>query len=91
MLKEHRQQIGTLGRFVPSAIRVHDFMQARPIVTIQIVANALHISFPTASSTLKKLAGLGIECEATGKQHGCIYVYSDDLALLGRGTEALPT
>jgi Fic family protein len=90
MFEAHRQQIATLGRSAPTALRVHEFMQARPIVTIQTVANGLKTSFPTASGALEKLAELGIMRETTGKQRGRIYAYSDYLALLGRGTEPLP-
>ena len=56
MFEAHRQQIATLGRSAPSALRVHEFMQARPIVTIQTVAKALNTSFPTSSGALEKLA-----------------------------------
>jgi hypothetical protein len=33
----HRQKIAGLGRAAPSALRVHEVMQANPIVTIQTV------------------------------------------------------
>ena len=89
MFDAHRQQIGALGRSAPSALRVHEFMQARPIVTIQTVADGLKTSFPTASGALEKLAELGIVRETTGKQRGRIYAYSDYLSLLDRGTEPL--
>ena len=39
MFEAHRQQIATLGRSAPTALRVHEFMQAWPIVTIQTVAD----------------------------------------------------
>lgn len=90
MFEEHRREISNLGRSAPSARRVHEFMQARPIATIQTVADALHISFPTASGALEKLVKLRIVRETTGKQRGRIYAYSDYLALLDRGTEPLP-
>jgi Fic family protein len=89
MFEAHRQQISTLGRSAPSALRVHEFMQARPVVTTQAVADGLKTSFPTASGALEKLAELGIIRETTGKQRGRIYAYSDYLALLDRGTEPL--
>lgn len=89
MFEAHRTQIGALGRSAPSALRVHEFMQARPIVTIQTVADGLKTSFPTAGGALEKLADLGIVRETTGKQRGRIYAYSDYLALLDRGTEPL--
>jgi len=85
----HRQKIGTLARAAPSALRVHEFLQGRPIVTIQTAANALDMTFPTVSAALEKLAGLDIVSETTGKQRGRIYVYTEYLALLDRGTEPL--
>jgi Fic family protein len=87
---DHRQRIATLGRAAPSALRVHEFLQGRPIVTIQAAANALEMTFPTVSTALDKLAGLDIVSETTGKQRGRIYVYTEYLALLDRGTEPLP-
>lgn len=89
MFEAHRQQISTLGRSAPSALRVHEFMQARPVVTTQAVADGLNTSFPTASGALEKLVELGIIRETTGKQRGRIYAYSNYLALLDRGTEPL--
>ena len=89
MFEAHRQRIGSLGRSAPSALRVHEFMQARPIVTIRTVADALSTSFPTAGGALEKLTELGIVQETTGKQRGRTYVYSDYLAQLDRGTEPL--
>jgi Fic family protein len=89
MFEAHRQQLAKLGRSAPSALRVHEFMQARPVVMTQTIADGLKISFPTASGALVKLAELGIVRETTGKQRGRIYAYSDYLALLDRGTEPL--
>ena len=60
------------------------------MVTIQTVVDDLQTSFPTTGKALAKLATLNIVREVTGKQRGRIYVYSDYLALLSRGTEPLP-
>ena len=90
MFEKHRQGIAALGRPAPSALRVHEFMQARPVATIQMVADSLNISFPTAGAALQRLAELGIVRETTGKRRGRIYIYADYLAILDRGTEPLP-
>ncbi len=89
MFEEHRHRITKLGRSTPSALRVHEFMQARPVVAIQTVAEGLNISFPTASGALKRLVELGIVREMTGKRRGRLYVYSAYIALLDSGTEPL--
>ena len=90
MFELHRQKISALGRTASTTLRAHEVMQAKPIVTIQTVADGLSASFPTASGALKKLAELGIVHETTGKQRNRTYVYSEYLALLDRGTEPLP-
>ena len=90
MFDTHRQTIAGLGRAAPSALRVHELMQASPIVTIQTVSAKLAVSFPTASTALENLAKIGVVRETTGRQRGRIYAYSDYLALLERGTDPLP-
>ena len=90
MFDAHRQEIAGLGRAAPSALRVHELMQASPIVTIQTVSAKLAVSFPTASTALENLAKIGVVRETTGRQRGRIYAYSDYLALLERGTDPLP-
>ena len=89
MFESNRQGIAALGRSAPSALRVHEFMQGRPVVSIQTVADGLDTTFPTASVALQRLAGLGIVHETTGKRRNRIYIYSDYLAILDRGTEPL--
>lgn len=64
-------------------------MQARPIVTIWTVSGSLGISFPTAAAALENLVEIGVVRETTGRQRGRVYAYSDDIALLARGTEPL--
>jgi len=90
MFDAHRQAIGRLGRAAPSALRVHELMQARPIVTIQTASDRLGISFPTAAAALENLVEIRIVRETTGRQRGRVYAYSDYIALLDRGTEPLP-
>ncbi|MFM8532723.1 MAG: Fic family protein [Acidimicrobiia bacterium] len=85
----HRHKIAGLGRAAPSALRVHELMQASPIVTIQTVCEKLGVSFPTASTALENLAKIGVVRETTGRQRDRIYAYSDYLALLDRGTDPL--
>ncbi|MFD2252413.1 Fic family protein [Pseudochelatococcus lubricantis] len=90
MFDAHRQKIAGIGRAAPSALRVHELMQASPIVTVQTVSEKLAISFPTASSALENLAGIGVVRETTGRRRGRIFAYSEYLTLLDRGTDPLP-
>jgi Fic family protein len=90
MFDADRQKIAGIGRAAPSALRVHELMQAHPIVTIPTVSSRLGVSFATARGALEKLAGVGVVREATGRRRGRIYAYSAYLALLDRGTDPLP-
>ena len=90
MFDTHRKQITGLGRAARSALRVHELMQASPIVTIQTVSEKLAVSFPTANTALENLAKIGVVRETTGRRRGRIYAYSDYLALLDGGTDPLP-
>lgn len=90
MFDAHRRKIAEIGRAAPSALRVHDLMQAHPIVTTQTVASRLGVSFSTAGGALEKLASIGVVRETTGRRRGRIYAYTDYLALLDRGTDPLP-
>ena len=90
MFELHRQKIATLGRTAPMTLRAHEVMQAKPIVTIQTVADELSTSFPTAGNALVRLTRLGIIHETTGKQRNRTYAYPEYLALLDQGTEPLP-
>ena len=90
MFESHGQRIAALGRAAPSALRAFEVMQARPMLTIQTLADELGASFPTASGALEKLVEIGIVRETTGRRRGRVYAYSDYMALLDRGTEPLP-
>ena len=84
-----RQKISRLGRAAPSALRVHELLQSRPIITIQSASKSLDMSFPTVGAALDHLLAAGIVRETTGKQRGRIFAYSAYLGLLDKGTEPL--
>lgn len=90
MFEVDRQKIAGIGRAAPSALRVHELMQAHPIVTIPTVSSRLGVSFATARGALEKLVGVGVMRETTGRRRGRVYAYTAYLALLDRGTDPLP-
>ncbi len=85
-----RDAIQTLGRRSASAFRVHDLMQRRPLVTIQVASKELKLSLPTVGKALERLVDLGIVREVTGKQRRRVFAYRSYLDVLDRGTEPLP-
>ena len=85
-----RLTIRKLGRAATSALRVHDLIQKRPMVTIRSASKELHLSVPTVGKALELMASAGIVRETTGKLRGRLFAYSKYLALLDKGTEPLP-
>ena len=70
LFAEDRQRIQTLGRSAASALRVHEYMQKKPLMNIGAAADELGLSIPNVAGTLKNLAEVGIACETTGRQRG---------------------
>ena len=75
------------GRRAGSALRVHDAIKARPIVSLQEACRLTGLSFPAASSSMSVLGDLGIARELTGKRRGRLFVYDRYLAILNEGTD----
>ncbi len=84
-----RRRIEALGRPAASALRVHQILQQKPIVTVPDVCATLHITPPTVRKAIGHLRDLGLLREVTGRQRGRVFVYDDYLAILARGTEPL--
>ena len=84
-----RRSIEALGRPASSALRVHQLLQTKPLITIPMAAYLLTLSRPTVTSSLSHLRQLGIVRETTGRQRGRAFVYDRYLALLSEGTEPL--
>lgn len=89
LFEADRHRIENLGRPAASALRVHQLLQQKPIVSIPDAAHKLGISAPTIAKSIQHLEKLGIIRETTGKQRGRMFVYSDYLSILNRGTEPL--
>ena len=89
MFQEDRSRIEPEGRRAGSALRVHEALKARPIVSLSAVCEATGLSFPAASSGMTVLEGLGIARELTGKRRNRLFVYERYLAVLDEGTEPL--
>jgi Fic family protein len=89
MFKGDRSQIESRGRRAGSALRVHEEIKARPILSMPQVCRGTKLSFPAASSAMGLLVELGIARELTGRQRNRLFVYDRYLATLSEGTEAL--
>ena len=89
LFQEDKSRIREGGRTAGSALRVHDVLKERPIISLQEASRRAGISFPAASSGTKLLADLGIVRELTGKRRNRLFGYHRYLAILSEGTEPL--
>jgi len=88
MFRTDRGQVEGSGRRAGSAVRVHEALKARPILSMPAVRDTTGLSFPAVSSAMDLLVELGIARELTGKRRNRLFVYDRYLAILNEGTEA---
>lgn len=89
LFERDRHRISGLGRPTSSALRVHELLQRRPLISAQAGAKELQLSEPTVQKSLNHLADLDIVREVTGKKRRRIYSYDAYLQLLNEGTAPL--
>lgn len=82
-----RARIEAAGRRAGSALRVHEALKARPILSMSAVCGATGLSFPAVSSALGLLGELGVARELTGRRRNRLFVYTGYLSILNEGTE----
>jgi Fic family protein len=89
LFRGDRAKIEPCGRRAGSALRVHEALKRRPILSLSQVSENAALSFPAASSAMALLGELGIARELTGRRRNRLFVYDRYLAILNEGTEAL--
>ena len=87
LFTEDRGKIEGAGRRAGSALRVHEALKSRPILSMPEVCRKTGLSFPAASSAMALLAGSGVARELTGKRRNRLFVYDRYLGILNEGTE----
>lgn len=78
---EHRVQ--AIGRGAGSALRVHHFLQRKPISSIASISDALKLSVPTVTTALRQMEKLNIAREVTGQRRNRFFAYDAYLKMLG--------
>lgn len=89
MFKEDRKRIEEAGRRAGSALRLHDAIKARPLLSLQEICRISGLTFPTASTAMDRLVELGIARELSGRRRNRLFVYDRYLTILNEGTERL--
>ncbi len=82
-----RQRLATEGRKAGSALRVHEALQERPILSIPETRKRTHLAFPTVSAAMRLLEATGLVREITGFSRNRVYVYDEYLRILNEGVD----
>lgn len=87
LFDRHNRQIQKIGKAAGSALRVHDLLKQRGILSLTNAQENLHLSFPTVAKAVANLQKLGIVREFTGMQRNRIFSYESYIKILAEGTE----
>lgn len=87
LFAEDRARIQARGRPAGSALRVHDALEARPVIGLGEAARRAGLSYPAAANAMALLGEVGVAREITGKRRNRVFAYERYLAILNEGTE----
>ena len=87
MFEDHRRKVQTLGKAATSALRVHDLLKERGILSLSAAASLLGLSFPTVTKAMVNLEDLGLVREFTGKRKNRLFSYDPYIKVLSEGTQ----
>ena len=77
------------GKSAGTALRLHQLLMSRPIVSVSTAAARLKLSFPAINKSFDRLEKLRIVREFTGRQRNRLFAYDACLKILSEGTEPL--
>ena len=76
------------GRRAGSAVRLHQALKRRPILSIPRAARETKLSYPAAASATQVLVENGIAREITNRVRGRLFAYDEYLDVLSEGIDA---
>ena len=77
------------ARRAGSALRVHQVLTSRPLLSLSDAQKESGLAFPGATSGMNLLVELGIAREITGQRRNRLFAYDRHLNVLSEGTEPL--
>ena len=83
-----RARIAKLGRVAGSALRVHELLQAHPLISVPKATKLLTLTPPTVRASLTALGELGIVKEVSGRHRDRVFGYRRYLDLIASDTNA---
>lgn len=89
LFNKDRAVILDSGLSTPTVLTIHTYMQRHPISNTTMIKKACDVSLPTVLRALTALGNVGIVRETTGKERHKVFIYTEYLNILERGTEPL--
>lgn len=90
LLEQDRVRVESIGRSAANALRVHQYLQTSPLVSIRAAAESIGLTPPTVSKAVDSMIDLEILREVTGRRRDRVFVYHRYLQILSEGTEGPP-
>lgn len=89
LFTDDRTRVETMKQAAGNVLRVHSYLQKKPVLEIPRASQEIEISQPTVTSALKRLEEIGVVREIPGKARDRIYVYKEYLDILEEGGQPL--
>jgi Fic family protein len=84
---EDRKKIRSIGRIAGSALRVHQALLQKPVISIPKACQLSGLWTTTATAVLNRFEEMGIIKEITGGRRNRLYSYISYMKILNKGTE----
>lgn len=82
-----RRRIEVLGKASASALKLHNLLEKRCLVSLATAQRELGLSLPTVTQAMARLQKLGIVREISGKRRKQVFAYQAYWSLVARGME----
>jgi Fic family protein len=89
LIETDREKLEKLGRPTTSALRVFQYLQTHPVISVPVAVKALELTAPTIRKSIGHLEQENILREVSGRRRDRRYVYEQYLNILSEGTEPL--
>lgn len=87
LFQSDREKLHRLGRKGMAALKLHDILQRKPVITAPRLVSLHGFSAPTANSALRVMGEEGIVRELTGYARNRVFAYAEYLRTLNEGAE----
>ena len=89
LIETDREKLEKLGRPTTSALRVFQYLQTHPVISVPVAVKALELTAPTIRKSIGHLEQENILREVSGRRRDRRYVYEQYLNILSEGTGPL--